>query len=100
MVGRIVGIQAVGACAVHSSVLLSAMSDTMIDRLVGGAMAIAYFTIKHCAMGCTHHLIISTTTTAGAVAHLQRVLRHQVSQKLCPHNLVVILFILYPPVRE
>ena len=93
IVRRIVGIQAVGACAVHSSVLLSAMSDTMIDRLVGGAMAIAYFAIE-----CFATMRAVTTAvipaTAGAVAHLQRGLRHQVSQKLCPHNLVVIWFIL------
>ncbi len=91
MVGRIVGIQAVGACAVHSSVLLSTMSDTVSDRLIGGAMTVTHFAIKRLATATTMSV---TTATAGAVAHLQRVLRHQVSQKFCPHNLVVIWFIL------
>ena len=68
-----------------------------IDRLIGGTMTVTNFTIKRLATATTMSV---TTATAGAVAHLQRVLRHQVSQKLCPHNLVVILFILYPPVRE
>ena len=75
------------------------MASASVDWLIGYTMTTANLTVKGFSAGAMRCSAI--TATAGTVAHLQRVLRHQVSKKSCPHSCYRFKgFILYPPIAE